>query len=144
MEHGGRSKCGALSFSCSFRQTFCQIIGTRSIPGFSLSIFLTAMLKCSALGYTHTERQAARQASVASEASDLCNGSGTHLECQGKHHHRLALVTLLLPLPLTLDAPLDAPVDTRCGYAFRTSILFYIFLTVVRGPSVCNSRIIYH
>ena len=47
MEHSGRSKCGTLSFSCSSRQTFCQIIGTRSIPGFSLSIFLTAMLKCS-------------------------------------------------------------------------------------------------
>ena len=53
-------------------------------------------------------RQAARQASAASEASDLCNGSGTHLEHQGKRHHRLASVTLPLPLPLPPDAPLDA------------------------------------
>ena len=56
------------------------------------------------LRLTHTEHQASRQASAASETSDLCNGSGTHLERQVKHHHRLALVTL----PLTLDA--------RCGY----------------------------
>ena len=65
-----------------------------------------------ALSYNHTERQASRQAPAASEVSDLCNGSGTHLECKVKRHHRLALVMLLLPLPLTLDMPLDA----RCGY----------------------------
>ena len=70
------------------------------------------------LGCKHTERQAARQASAASEASYLCNGSGTHLECQGKYHHRLPLVMLPLHLPLVLDAPLDAPLDARCGYAF--------------------------
>ena len=53
-----------------------------------------------------------RASSVASsEASDLCNGSETHLERQVKHHHRLALVTL----PLTLDAPRDV----RCGYTLR-------------------------
>ena len=63
------------------------------------------------LGCKHTKRQTARQLSAASEASDLCNGSGTHLEHQGKRHHRLALVLLLLPL--------DAPLDARCGYAFR-------------------------
>ena len=34
-------------------------------------------------------------------------------------HHRLALVTLLLPLLLTLDASLDV----RCGYVLR--ILVY-------------------
>ena len=57
--------------------------------------------------------------SAASEASDLCNGSGTHLECQVKRHHRLALVTLPLPLMLMLDMPLDAPLDARCDYTLR-------------------------
>ena len=46
------------------------------------------------LSYNHAERQEWHQASSASEASDLCNGSGTHLECQVKHHHRLVLVML--------------------------------------------------
>ena len=45
---------------------------------------------------------------ASSEASDLCNGSGTHLERQVKSHCRLAWVTLPLPLMLTLDAPVDA------------------------------------
>ena len=47
--------------------------------------------------------------------SDLCNGSGTHLECQVKRHHRLALVMLML----TLDAQLDALLDARCGYTLN-------------------------
>ena len=68
------------------------------------------------LGCKHTERQA----SVASEASDFCNGSGTNLERQGKCHYRLSLVTLPLPLLLPLDTPLGAPLDARCGYAFRS------------------------
>ena len=58
----------------------------------------------------HTERQAARQASAASEMSNLCNGSETHLE----RHHRLALVTL----PLASASAAAAPLDARCGYAF--------------------------
>ena len=37
------------------------------------------------LRLTHTERQASLQVSVSSDASDLCNGSGTHLEHQVKH-----------------------------------------------------------
>ena len=65
----------------------------------------------------HTEHQtscqASHQASAAGEASDLCNGSGTHFECQVKRHHRLALVTL--QLHLTLDVPLDA----WCGYTLK-------------------------
>ena len=60
------------------------------------------------LRLTHSDRQAL----AASEASDLCNGSGTHLEHQVKRHHKLALVTLTL----TLDAPLTLgvviPLDT--------------------------------
>ena len=60
------------------------------------------------LSYNHTERQV----STVSEASDLYNGSGTHLEHQVKRHHRLALATLPLMLTLTLDVLLDA----RCGY----------------------------
>ena len=73
------------------------------------------------LRLTHTERQA----SVASEASDLCNGSGIHLEWQVKRHHRLTLVTLLLPLTLTLDAPLDA----RCGYTLNFNSKFVTIKT---------------
>ena len=42
--------------------------------------------------------RASSVASAASKASDLSNESGTHLECQVKRHHRLALVTLPLPL----------------------------------------------
>ena len=63
------------------------------------------------LRLTHTERQA----SAASEASDLCNGSGTHLEHQVKRHHRLALVTLTL--------------DARCGYTLR-----YFPVTILSRP----------
>ena len=66
------------------------------------------------LSYNHTERHASRQASAASEVSDLCNRSGTHLERQVKRHHRLALVTLLLLL--------DVPLDARCGYTLRMVI----------------------
>ena len=40
----------------------------------------------------------------------LENGSGTDLEHQVKHHHRLALVTLPLPL------------DAWCGYAFKMKL----------------------
>ena len=76
------------------------------------------------LNYNHTERHASRQASVASEASDLCNGSGTHLERQVKRHHRLALVTL----PLTLDVPLDVPLDARCGYTLNPNFIIFSFL----------------
>ena len=84
--------------------------------------------------YNHTKRQTLRQASAASEASDLCNGSGTHLEHQVKHHHRLALVALPLPLTLILDAPLD----TRCGYTLnlivmRTSVKHKI--TMISDPN---------
>ena len=65
--------------------------------------------------------------SAASEVSDLCNGSQTHLERQGKHHHRLASVTLPLPLPLSLDVPLDVPLDAsldaRCGYALNVGVV---------------------
>ena len=71
------------------------------------------------LSYNHTERRA----SASSEASDLCNGSGTHLERQVKHHHRLALVMLPLPLTLTLDA--------WCGYTLRILTLA-LMLTFVR------------
>ena len=42
----------------------------------------------------------------------LGKGSGVNLERQVKRQHRLALVTLLLPLPL----------DARCGYSFRSNI----------------------
>ena len=73
----------------------------------------------SVLSYNHTERQTSPQASAASEASDLCNGSGTHLERQVKRHHILALVRLQLPLTLMLDVPLDAPLDARCGYTLK-------------------------
>ena len=72
------------------------------------------------LRLTHTERQALHQASAASEASDLCNGSGTHLEHQVKRHHRLVLVTLPLSLMLTLDVPFDALLDARCGYTLKS------------------------
>ena len=75
------------------------------------------------LSYNHTVCQASRQVSAACEASDLCNGSGTHLELQVKRHHRLALVTL--PLPLTPDTPPEA----RCEYTFTHNIDFYHFLT---------------
>ena len=76
------------------------------------------------LSYNHTERQT----SEASETSDLCNGSGTHLECQVKRHHRLALVMLSLPLTLTLDA--------RCGYTLKLySLLTSSYMEVL---SLCS------
>ena len=74
---------------------------------------LIRIIKIPTLRLTHTERQA----SVACEASDLSNLSGGDLECQVKHHHRLALVTLPLPLMLTLDVPLAA----RCGYNLKAN-----------------------
>ena len=45
------------------------------------------------------------------------------MECQGKHHHRLALVTLPLPLDVLLDVPLDASLDVRCGYALNVGVV---------------------
>ena len=36
-----------------------------------------------------------------------------------KRHHRLALVTLPLPLTLTLDTPRDALLDAKCGYTLK-------------------------
>ena len=78
-------------------------------------IYFNQTLPIGNLRLTHTERQASHQASASSETSDLCNGSGTHLEHQVKHHHRLALVML----PLMLDVPLDAAFDARCGYTLR-------------------------
>ena len=45
------------------------------------------------------------------------NGSGVNLECQVKRHHRLALVTLPLPL------------DARCGYALREKLHWMYIIT---------------
>ena len=56
--------------------------------------------------YPHRASSVKRQIACIVYMLTLGNGSGVDLECQVKRHHRLALVTLPLPL------------DARCGYAF--------------------------
>ena len=55
----------------------------------------------------------------------LGNGSGTYLEHQLKRHHRLALVTLPLLMPLPMPLLLDTSLDARCVYALNF-LRFYI------------------
>ena len=59
----------------------------------------------------------------------LGNGSGVDLERQVKRHHKLALVTLPLPLPL------DAPLDAQCGYALKR-VKFKMHFTIFFGNVV--------
>ena len=81
--------------------------------------FIGRQIYCSYLRHNHTERQASDwihslQCNIVMLPRCLELG-GSIMQC----HHRLALVTLLLPLLLTLDASLDV----RCGYVLR--ILVY-------------------
>ena len=50
----------------------------------------------------------------------LENGSGTDLKRQGKHHHRLALVTLPLPLDAAADA-LSVHTFTTCEFSMENN-----------------------